>query len=312
MDALTWLGLDWDEGPQVGGPYGPYVQSERGEIYTEVTAKLLESGLAYRCYCTREELEARETAAAQGRAVRVRRALPGPDCRAGGCVRGRGRTFVVRMRVPDAPIVFHDLVRGEVRFEAVERARLRARPGHRGAALHPGQPRRRRADGDHPRAPGRGPAALDAAAGGALPGARADRRGQRSSADLRSPADRAGRGQPPTVQAGQGIRSGRVPRAGLSARGAAQLPGPAGLGDRRRPRRLHHRGDGGRRSTSCGSTPTRPSSTPRSARRSTPRTSGGCPPTSWPSSWCRSWSRPTWWPIRRLRSSGRCWSAPPR
>ncbi len=66
MDALTWLGLDWDEGPQVGGPYGPYVQSERGEIYTEVTAKLLESVLAYRCFCTREELEEREKARPKG------------------------------------------------------------------------------------------------------------------------------------------------------------------------------------------------------------------------------------------------------
>ncbi|HEU4544672.1 MAG TPA: glutamate--tRNA ligase family protein, partial [Microlunatus sp.] len=45
MEALTWLGLDWDEGPQVGGPFGPYVQSERGDVYTEVTAKLLESRL---------------------------------------------------------------------------------------------------------------------------------------------------------------------------------------------------------------------------------------------------------------------------
>jgi glutamyl-tRNA synthetase len=66
MDALTWLGLDWDEGPQVGGPYGPCVQAERGEIYTEVSAKLLESALAYRCFCTREELEERERARPKG------------------------------------------------------------------------------------------------------------------------------------------------------------------------------------------------------------------------------------------------------
>ena len=119
MDALTWLGLDWDEGPQVGGPYGPYVQSERGEIYTEVTAKLLESGLAYRCYCTREELEEREKARPKG----------SPSGYDGHCrdltadqvaaYAEEGRTFVVRMRVPDAPITFHDLVRGEITFEAV-------------------------------------------------------------------------------------------------------------------------------------------------------------------------------------------------
>ncbi|HEU5485903.1 MAG TPA: glutamate--tRNA ligase [Microlunatus sp.] len=119
MDALTWLGLDWDEGPQVGGPFGPYVQSERGEVYTEVTAKLLESRLAYRCYCTREELEERDRARPQG-------APSGYDghCRdltaeQESAYENEGRTFVVRMRVPDAPIEFDDLVRGEIVFEAV-------------------------------------------------------------------------------------------------------------------------------------------------------------------------------------------------
>ena len=128
--------------------------------------------------------------------------------------------------------------------------------------------------------------------------------GERACADLRAPADRSRRRQPAVVQAGQGVGPGRVPRAGLSARGAAELPGPARLGDRRRPRRLHHRRRWCRPSTSGGSTPTRPSSTPRSARRSTPRTSGGCRPTSWPTSWCRSWSAPGWSAIRRLPEQG--------
>ncbi len=119
MDALTWLGLDWDEGPQVGGPYGPYVQSERGEIYTDVTAKLLESGLAYRCFCTREELEAREKARPSGAPSGYDGHCRDLSAEQVASYEGQGRTFVVRMRVPDAPIGFDDLVRGEISFEAV-------------------------------------------------------------------------------------------------------------------------------------------------------------------------------------------------
>lgn len=68
LGALRWLGLTWDEGPEVGGPFGPYRQSERLEIYADVVARLLEGGFAYRCYCTQEELqERREQAKAAGR-----------------------------------------------------------------------------------------------------------------------------------------------------------------------------------------------------------------------------------------------------
>ncbi len=63
VDALNWLGLTWDEGPDVGGPYGPYKQSERGAIYADVAAKLAASPHAYWCYCTTEEVEARNRAA---------------------------------------------------------------------------------------------------------------------------------------------------------------------------------------------------------------------------------------------------------
>ena len=117
-DSLTWLGLDWDEGPGVGGPYAPYIQSERGERYDDVARRLLEDGAAYRCYCTREEIEAREAARPKGTA-------PGYDgfCRTLPTERvaqleAVGAPSVVRMRVPDADIVFDDLVRGEVRFAA--------------------------------------------------------------------------------------------------------------------------------------------------------------------------------------------------
>ena len=67
-DSLTWLGLTWDEGPLVGGPYGPYIQTERGDIYRDVVDKLRAAKLAYRCYCTRQEIEAREAARPAGAA----------------------------------------------------------------------------------------------------------------------------------------------------------------------------------------------------------------------------------------------------
>ncbi|MDN5803782.1 MAG: glutamate--tRNA ligase [Microlunatus sp.] len=119
IDALTWLGLDWDEGPQVGGDYGPYVQSERGAIYADVTAKLLDSGLAYRCYCTREEIEAREAARPKGTASGYDGFCRDLSAERAAAFKAEGRTFVVRMRVPNAPITFDDLIRGPVRFEAV-------------------------------------------------------------------------------------------------------------------------------------------------------------------------------------------------
>jgi len=116
LDSLTWLGLDWDEGPVKGGPYGPYIQSERGSIYSRVVERLLEAGSVYRCYCTREEIEARQSALPAG-------APSGYDgfCRDLGPDRRReledlDTPAVVRMRVPDAPIEFDDLVRGPIRF----------------------------------------------------------------------------------------------------------------------------------------------------------------------------------------------------
>src|SRR5262249_59702173 len=74
-DSFHWLGLDWDEGPDTGGPYAPYRQSERLDTYREQAARLIELGAAYRCFCTAEELAAeREAARAQGRpANRTRR-----------------------------------------------------------------------------------------------------------------------------------------------------------------------------------------------------------------------------------------------
>ncbi|MCX6421269.1 MAG: glutamate--tRNA ligase [Actinobacteria bacterium] len=119
LEVLRWLGLDWDEGPVVGGPYGPYRQSERMDIYADIAKRLIDGGFAYTCYCTAEELEAkRELATAEKRA-------PGYDgtCRdlsadQRAAFEAAGRPSVVRMRMPDTDHTWDDLVRGEVTFKA--------------------------------------------------------------------------------------------------------------------------------------------------------------------------------------------------
>ncbi len=116
VQALQWLGLTWDEGPGVGGPYAPYIQSERSEIYQDVVARLLEADLAYRCYCTREEIEARETSRPTGSPSGYDgfcRTLP-PNRIAQ--LKALGTPSVVRMRVPEGEISFDDLVRGPISF----------------------------------------------------------------------------------------------------------------------------------------------------------------------------------------------------
>jgi len=111
-DSFHWLGLDWDEGPDTGGAYAPYRQSERLDTYREKAARLIELGAAYRCFCTAEELAAeREAARAQGRPryKYSRRCLTNPPA---------GRTdFVVRFKVPEGETTFTDLVRGDLRFD---------------------------------------------------------------------------------------------------------------------------------------------------------------------------------------------------
>jgi len=111
FDGLHWLGLRWDEGPDVGGPYAPYRQTERMDLYREAAASLLASGAAYRCYCTKEELDAeREAARAAGRPYKYsRRCLNDPP---------PGRDlFTVRFQVPPGEVRWDDLVRGEIVFD---------------------------------------------------------------------------------------------------------------------------------------------------------------------------------------------------
>lgn len=111
--AMKWLGLEWDEGGDIGGPYGPYVQSVRKDIYDKYVTQLLEGGNAYRCYCTPEELEEIRT---EARAAKSTRSYDG-RCR--GLTQEKiegfiadGRKPTVRIKMPDTPIRVDDLILG--------------------------------------------------------------------------------------------------------------------------------------------------------------------------------------------------------
>lgn len=118
LDALRWLGLDWDEGPEVGGPYGPYRQSQRAEIYRDVLARLLAAGEAYHAFSTPEEVEARYVAAGRNPKLgydNFDRHLT--DAQRAAYL-AEGRQPVVRLRMPDDDLAWNDLVRGPVTFAA--------------------------------------------------------------------------------------------------------------------------------------------------------------------------------------------------
>lgn len=116
VEAMHWLGMDWDEGVEVGGPYGPYRQSERMDIYRDVAARLLEAGYAYESFSTPEEVEARHRAA--GRDPKL--GYDGYDRdlteEQKAAYRAEGREPVLRIRMPDEDVTFTDLVRGELTF----------------------------------------------------------------------------------------------------------------------------------------------------------------------------------------------------
>src|ERR1700722_10826424 len=124
FDSLRWLGLEWDEGPDVGGPYGPSRQSERTGIYREHADLLLANGTAYRCFCTAEELEA---ARKQQMAAKLPPRYPG-TCRnlAPEQIEANlaaGKPFVIRMKVPPhegdptGSTTFRDELRGDITFD---------------------------------------------------------------------------------------------------------------------------------------------------------------------------------------------------
>lgn len=118
VEAMRWLGLDWDEGIDVGGPHGPYRQSQRGDIYTEVIEKLVAGGHLYESFSTNEEVEERHRAA--GRDPKL--GYDGFDRdlteEQKAAFRAEGREPVLRVRMPDEDITWTDLVRGEITFKA--------------------------------------------------------------------------------------------------------------------------------------------------------------------------------------------------
>jgi glutamyl-tRNA synthetase len=118
LAALRWLGLDWDEGVEVGGPHEPYRQSQRMDLYRDVARRLLEGGYAYESFTTPEEVEARHRAA--GRDPKL--GYDGFDRdlteEQKAAYRAEGREPVLRLRMPDEDVTFTDLVRGDVTFKA--------------------------------------------------------------------------------------------------------------------------------------------------------------------------------------------------
>lgn len=118
FDSLKALGLSWDEGPDAGGPYSPYSQSERFDIYPEYAQKLIDTGCAYECFCTPEELDNEKKLAQEKKIAHIY---------SGKCrnltetqkeeLRKAGRKPAIRFRVPEKEVVFDDLVKGELRFD---------------------------------------------------------------------------------------------------------------------------------------------------------------------------------------------------
>ena len=122
MEDLHWLGIDWDEGPEVGGPNGPYLQSQRRDIYDKFIKQLLTEKKAYYCFDTPEELQQmREQAEAEKKALIYRRPKELPDESDVKKAKAKGLPVTVRFAVPQGePIVVADVVRGEVTFAVGE------------------------------------------------------------------------------------------------------------------------------------------------------------------------------------------------
>ena len=163
LDALRWLGLDWDEGPEVGGSYGPYRQSERGRIYREVIDALRVAGEVYEAYSTPEEVQARHVAAGRNPKLGYDNHDRELTSVQHAQFEAEGRRPVLRLRMPDGDLSWDDMVRGTTTFAAgvipdfaitrasgdplytvvqpVDAALLKSTPGLRGAAPRPSTPR---------------------------------------------------------------------------------------------------------------------------------------------------------------------------
>jgi glutamyl-tRNA synthetase/nondiscriminating glutamyl-tRNA synthetase len=114
---LKWMGIDWDEGPDVGGPYGPYRQSDRMNIYQAAAELLIREQKAYYCFCAAEELEReREQALAEQRQPVYSGKCRSLDTAEVGLRRSAGEPAAIRLKIPEHPIKFFDIVRGQVEF----------------------------------------------------------------------------------------------------------------------------------------------------------------------------------------------------
>lgn len=118
LDALRWLGIDWDEGPEVGGPHGPYRQSERRDVYDDVIARLRAAGHLYESYSTPAETEARHLAAGRDPKLGYDNADRDTTVEQAAAFRADGRVPSLRFRMPDGDLTWTDLVKGEVTFPA--------------------------------------------------------------------------------------------------------------------------------------------------------------------------------------------------
>jgi hypothetical protein len=247
IEDLRWLGLDWDEGPSEAdaaeiGEFGPYRQSERLEIYARHTEQLLAEGKAYRCFCTAEELEAeRQQAMAEHGSLIYSgrcRALPPAEIERNLAA---GRPFAVRLKIGAEPLRFHDLVRGPVEFAAETVSDpILVRSASSASAGVPVYNYVVTVDDalmqDHPRHSRRRPHLEYAEAGGDLSGLWLAGAGVRASIDDPGARPRA------ALEAPRRDLDLDLPRDGLPARGAGELPGSAGLGRRRRQDRDLHAG----------------------------------------------------------------------
>jgi glutamyl-tRNA synthetase len=118
VDGLRWLGLDWDEGPDIGGPHGPYFQSERLEKYRTAAEQLVRDGHAYRCFCDPDELtRAREAAQAEGGAWQYPRTCSSLPAEEADARKAAGEPYAIRFRVPEGQTRFDDLVHGAIVFD---------------------------------------------------------------------------------------------------------------------------------------------------------------------------------------------------
>ena len=122
LASLKWLGLDWDEGPEIGGEYGPYFQSERLELYQKYARELIDNGHAYKCYCSSERLEKmRQQMAERKESVRsYDRHCRDMTIEEQNRFEADGIVPVVRFKIPlEGKTTFTDLVKGEVTFNTV-------------------------------------------------------------------------------------------------------------------------------------------------------------------------------------------------